>query len=497
LLQTTYHYFAPMKLSLSAKIVIGFLLLIVCSLVSFWVNLKLSSEVIRNSEFVSRSEVVIRNSANIHKIILDMQSSFRGFLLTENKIFLQPYTDRQQELAALFAEEKQLLKGSRRQLGRLEKAEKLHKQWLAYTNSLVEAKLKKRENKSSSEEYENLFAATLQKEVGKKITDSIDVVLKEFDKSEYSLRQKRRDKLNHSIDVSGKVTLMLLLVTISIGIVSVTYITLHLRHRIRSMVKLAESISQGKFDSVHDTANDELTSLSLSLNDMSGKLKKSFTELEAYAYVVSHDLKEPLRGMYNLAHWIEEDFGKEMPPLLQGYIDKLKGRIYRMESLIRGLLEYSRVGREPVINERVDTKELVVEIVEAIVPKEFLVKTKGLPVLITERIRLQQVFSNLIGNAVKYQGGKERGSIVISCKEARVHYQFTITDNGVGIEPEYHKKIFGLFQTLREKNQSESTGIGLSIVKKIIEDRKGQIWLRSEKGKGTSFFFTWPKEPLN
>ncbi len=482
-----------MKLSLSAKIVVGFLLLIICSLVSFWVNQKLSAEVIRNSEFVSSSESIIRNSANIHKIILDMQSSFRGFLLTDNKSFLQPYNERQKELSLLFEEEKELLKYAPTQLERLETVEKLHNRWIDYSGVLLEAKSKIKKGDITSSEYEKLFENTLEREVGRKITDSINMVLKAFDRNEYFIRQKRRDALANSISVSGKVTLVLTLITITIGVISATYVTLHLRQRIHSMVNLAESISRGRFESVSDTKNDELTQLSLSLNGMSEKLKKSFSELEAYAYVVSHDLKEPLRGMYNLTHWIEEDYGAEMPAEVRTYIDKLKGRIYRMESLIKGLLEYSRVGREPQAPERVNTKELVAEVVEAIVPEDFTVEMKKLPVFRTERIRLQQVFSNLIANAVKHHGGKEKGVILISCMDLGVYYQFTVADNGVGIAREYHEKIFGLFQTLREKNQSESTGIGLSIVKKIIEDKKGRIEVISGDGQGTSILFTWPK----
>ena len=116
-----------------------------------------------------------------------------------------------------------------------------------------------------------------------------------------------------------------------------------------------------------------------------------------------------------------------------------------------------------------------------------------MPVLFTEKIRLQQVFTNLISNAVKYHGGSN-GTVTVECVESDVHYKFSVSDNGVGIEPEYHEKIFKIFQTLREKNESESTGIGLAIVKKIIEDNKGNIKVISDKGKGARFEFTWPKE---
>jgi signal transduction histidine kinase len=162
-----------------------------------------------------------------------------------------------------------------------------------------------------------------------------------------------------------------------------------------------------------------------------------------------------------------------------------------MEDLIKGLLDYARI-REKSVPEETDVSKLVKEIVDSMVPRHFKMQIKKLPRIVTERFKLEQVFTNLISNAVKYTTN-QHPKIVISCKEKDEHYEFSVKDNGVGIEPEYHEKIFEIFQTLREKGGKESTGVGLAITKKILEDRHCTIHVNSFLGGGAEFIFTWPR----
>jgi light-regulated signal transduction histidine kinase (bacteriophytochrome) len=288
-----------------------------------------------------------------------------------------------------------------------------------------------------------------------------------------------------------------------IGLISAGYITRIISRRISSMVDLAERISKGEFKVIDDKENDELTKLSQSLNIMSITLYKNFTELEKqnreldqFAYVVSHDLKAPLRGLFNLFAWVEEDLGTELSESVKKYHEMMKDRIHRLESLIVGLLEYARIGREEKKIEKIDVQNILMEIKETIVPEKFKFTIKDkMPSIITEKIRLEQVFSNLISNAVKFHHGKT-GNIIIGCKDVGKYVEFSVTDDGIGIDPEYYDKIFVIFQTLRKKDERESTGIGLAIVKKIIDEQKGEIKVISEKGKGSTFIFTWPKKPI-
>jgi PAS domain S-box-containing protein len=224
-------------------------------------------------------------------------------------------------------------------------------------------------------------------------------------------------------------------------------------------------------------------------------LEKANKELDKFAYVVSHDLKAPLRAISNLATWIEEDIGDKFTEDTKGHFKMLKGRVVRMEALINGILDYSRADRIKSPNVNVDTNEMISEIIEMLIQDEVVEFNvmERMPVLYAEKMKLQQVFSNLISNAIKHND-KESARIQIAFKEESDFYQFSVSDNGPGIEPEFHDKIFVIFQTLKARDAFESTGVGLAIVKKIVEEAGGKIWVESELDKGTQFFFTWPKQ---
>jgi signal transduction histidine kinase len=174
----------------------------------------------------------------------------------------------------------------------------------------------------------------------------------------------------------------------------------------------------------------------------------------------------------------------------------LRGRVQRMEALIDGILQYSRAGRVGTDAERVDVAALLREIVELLAPPADvkIVLGREFPVLDTERVPLQQVFLNLIANAIKYS--QRAGAIVrVDAAVTDGTWTFSIADNGPGIAPEFHERIFGIFQTLEPRDKVEGTGIGLSVVKKIVESRGGRVILESAVGAGATFRFTWPERP--
>lgn len=223
-------------------------------------------------------------------------------------------------------------------------------------------------------------------------------------------------------------------------------------------------------------------------------LEKSNKELDQFAYIVSHDLKAPLRAISNLSEWLQEDLGDSLSDESKKNITMLRSRVVRMESLINGILEYSRVGRAEMPAESVDTFRLVSEVIELLTPPPHIKIeiTSEMPTLDAPRIMLLQVFSNLISNAIKYND-KEQGIIKIGSCEKEKEFEFSVEDNGRGIDPQYHEKIFVIFQTLQSRDKFESTGIGLTIVKRILHARGGQVRVESKPGEGSKFIFTWPK----
>ncbi|WNG14718.1 PAS domain-containing protein [Cystobacter fuscus] len=222
-------------------------------------------------------------------------------------------------------------------------------------------------------------------------------------------------------------------------------------------------------------------------------LERSNQDLDQFAYVASHDLKAPLRGIANLSQWIEDDLQEVMTAETREQMRLLRGRVQRMEALINGILDYSRAGRMRGRPERVDVGRLIMECVELLAPPEStqIEVAPGMPTMRTERVPLQQVFLNLLSNALKHAQGAEP-RIRVGVRPAEGFWEFSVEDNGPGIAPEYHERIWGLFQTLRARDEVENTGIGLSVVKKSVEARGGRAWLRSTPGQGATFLFTWP-----
>ncbi|ANW96912.1 PAS domain-containing sensor histidine kinase [Wenyingzhuangia fucanilytica] len=222
-------------------------------------------------------------------------------------------------------------------------------------------------------------------------------------------------------------------------------------------------------------------------------LAKSNESLQEYAHIVSHDLKSPLRSINALVAWIKEDNIENLDEMSVQNLVLIEKTLEKMEDLISDVLEYSSVGANLNLNQNVDVHHLVKELVEIIyVPENIHISIEeNLPIVMGDKVKLQQLFQNLLSNAIKFSD-KEIGKIIVSCTEMTTHYQFSVSDNGMGIEKEYFDKIFKIFHSLNKRK--DSSGIGLSIVKKIVELHHGNIWLESETGKGTTFYFTIKKE---
>lgn len=241
---------------------------------------------------------------------------------------------------------------------------------------------------------------------------------------------------------------------------------------------------------------EDLMTANLMLTNALEMLEQRNQELDQFAYVTSHDLKAPLRAIANLATWIEEDLGDRLPAENRTQFELLKSRVHRMEGLINGLLEYSRIGRTRQSTEAVDVGAMLAEIIDSLSPLgEFTIEiTSAMPVLRAKRVLLLQVFSNLITNAIKHHHRLD-GQVQVSARDLGDFYEFSVADDGPGIDPAYHHKIFAIFQTLRPRDDLESTGIGLSLVKKTVIAEGGNITLESDVDKGATFRFTWPEKP--
>jgi signal transduction histidine kinase len=230
------------------------------------------------------------------------------------------------------------------------------------------------------------------------------------------------------------------------------------------------------------------------LGQLTDALRQSNEDLDQFAYVASHDLKAPLRGIATISEWLEEDLGGDLPPQSQEHLERLRGRVKRMEGLIDGLLQYSRAGHHQEDPRDVNVGQVVEEVLDLLSPpQELQVEVaEDLPTLETEQFPLQQVLQNLLSNAIKHSNA-EKPRVQIGWEEAGEMVRIWVQDNGPGIDPRYHDKIWRIFLTLKARDEVEGTGIGLSLVKKLVERRGGRVWVDSRPGEGATFHFLWPK----
>lgn len=471
--------------------------------ITTYINYKQAEKVSENSEWFAQSTTIMRESNRFQRNILNMVSGMRGYLFSGENYFVQSYDSAAQENVKILEQLQAIIPDSSGQHVVLEELVKLNDQWmLDFAGPLIQAKKASTLSDSSLRAFNALYREKLIVGTEKNINRRLQQRFRDFSNFEYQLREARSQVLESSIKQTRTISFYLTTFSILLGFLISLFLAYRISTRIMAMVKMANTIASGNYE-VHtaDKGKDELSQLANSLNHMAEVLSENIRllqrkneELDQFAHIVSHDLKAPLRGIDNVITWIEEDHSTELPPKISEYIQLIKGRLLRAENMIRGILMYARVGKQNPEREYINLNVLLQDIAENLMirPGLKLEIQDGLPEIYSEKIPLQQVLSNLISNAIKYHD-KEQGYIKVYLRSSPDHYIFFVEDNGPGISKTYHEKIFVIFQTLQERDSFESTGVGLAIVKKILDDRKQRITVTSEPEHGTVFSFTWPK----
>jgi signal transduction histidine kinase len=488
-------------MKIAQLIFFGFLFILLLFSFTTWINYRQTEAVKDNTEFVTRSTSVVRQGNRFQRNLLNCVSSLRAYFLTNDRTFIQTYDSARQENTAILRE---LIAGAdTAQLASLNRIDALNQRWAAEFASVFASAHRTAPAGSDPAALRALYTSQFPIVSKGDVAEDLQQEIRRFINDEYARREVRKKQLAGSILHTRRVTFYLTLFSIITGFLIAGFLAYIISTRILHMVAMADTIAAGNYKVQVEPGRDELGRLAGSLNQMArvldtniSELKRKNAELDQFAHIVSHDLKSPLRGIGNVVSWIEEDHEAELSPKVKEYLGLIKGRLSRGESLIGGVLSYARVGREEQQPEPVSLIELLQEIIgnQEVKRNMTIELSPVLPVVYTERLPLFQIFSNLVGNAIKYNNNPQPRILVYHHELADL-YEFFVQDNGPGIAPAYHHKVFGIFQTLEEHADIESTGVGLAIVKKILDAHHESIRIDSEAGRGSVFSFTWKKTP--
>ena len=242
-------------------------------------------------------------------------------------------------------------------------------------------------------------------------------------------------------------------------------------------------------------ANQQLAEAKFELEIKLRQITAINHELNNFANAASHDLKSPLRGIDQLATWIQEDLQDVLDADTSAHLRLMRSRISRMDSLLDDLLAYSQVGRNEEDVVEIDTLKLVEDVYDLSAgPTQIKLVTDNLPIIKTKKAPLELVLRNLIGNAIKHHE-KATGTVTVSARRLETAFEFIVQDDGPGIAPEHQQRVFVMFQTLNPRDKVEGSGMGLAMVQKAIELMGGSISLKSDGEHGSMFCFTWPDVP--
>ena len=415
---------------------------------------------------IDRSETTLVETNNLLQQLSSAETGVRGYVITNQSDFLKPYNLAVANVPNCLEKLKDLHKNTVQHQD-VQKIATLIEQELALLAQIID---------STQSEITSLGANNPLTQSQQKISEVENTANAFISQEQNNLRQQRQELFE--VREQSNLAFWSTAVISLFSFLTALYLFNLLEQELYSKQQILRSRAV------------ELADLNQVLATTNHTLKERNLELDRFSHVVSHDLKAPLRGISNLSDWIEEELADKLTEDAQKYLYLQRERIGRMENLIDGLLKYAKVGKQNVTVETVDVRQLLAEVIDSIAPpSEFAIAiTDKMPVIVTQRLYLEQVFSNLISNGIKHHPRLD-GKITISVREQEHFYEFTVADDGAGIAPMAQKKVFDIFNTLN-KNKS-NTGVGLAIVKKIVEERGGKISLESEVGKGASFRFQW------
>lgn len=394
-----------MKLVTKIYLAFGFIMLVLTFVTA---SFMLQSSIVKEDvTHAIDSAEILRLSEVIEKAIIDAETGVRGFQISDNEAFLEPFYKGQRDYEATYPQLMALVR-TQTQVERLTAIDTTFDHWLnSFAYQAIELQRQALLSREGDAAYEAFRVNVVRAGIGRKIMDNVREQIATFEKQETYLKEARMKEMNSSLRLTENLSIALTVVCLIVGFFIIQVLVKAIRQRLLTMANMASEISEGDFSvRIQDERNDEISIVSSSLNVMAqhletsfNNLKKTNSELDQFAYVVSHDLKAPLRAINSLAEWIEEDLGTDLEPDVLRNLELMRGRVLRMENLINGILDYSRIGRQELPKQHFSTFQLVSELVDSLAPASHVQVniSDSLPALTAEHILLQQVFE--IGRA--------------------------------------------------------------------------------------------------
>jgi signal transduction histidine kinase len=430
------------------------------------------------SERVNRSQQILQKLENILSSVTDAETGQRGYLLTGRESYLEPYN------LAINTVDRQIAA-----LKTLAVTDPPQQQQLFILEPLIAkkfAELQKTISLRRNKEFEAAIQVVLTDQ-GKELMDRIRTALQQLQGQQY---EQLQTWLKQKQEEAQRVQLMFV-----VGIV-LNLMAFYLVYRAIQQEMTERRQAEASLRQLHEQLEAKVQERTAELKEANTNLLYSNRELEQFAYVASHDLQEPLRAVNSYAQLLGRKYQGNLDAKADKYLGYIMEGATRMQQLINDLLDFSRVGTRGKELKPTACEAILSRVLEnlqvAIAESQVLVTHDPLPTVMGDETQLNQLFQNLIANAIKFRR-EEPPRVHVSTEQRENEWVFGVRDNGIGMEPEYFDRIFTIFQRLHSRAEYPGTGIGLAVCKKIVERHGGRIWVESELGVGTTFYFTIPQ----
>ncbi|NME71051.1 CHASE3 domain-containing protein [Flammeovirga aprica] len=507
------------NINITTQILIGFAIVTASVILSIYISHNNSNKIIKSADWVIQTQKVLTQLGNIEALLVDLETGQRGYLITGKIEYLDPFIRSKKIIYQELNSIRELTSDNSNQTIRIDSLK-----------SIVDKKIEELDLTIYLRKNSGFEAAKeiVDNDSGKMFMDQIRTQIKAIEREELLLLAVRSTKPEKIKKTTFSLLVSLFAFTTFIIIIVFSFIYRSINKPIKSMTEGLEQVAKGDLDyKFNIKSGNEFGMLALFIESVLLELKETIVskneleseiilrkqvekdlniikinlenrnkELEQFTYITSHDLQEPINSLISFSDLLKDEKCK-MSEIGQKSIDVISESSYRMRDLIKELLEYSRIGNKPNETE-IDIETLIsdlkIDLQSLVDKKQASITYIGKPLKIKgHKFDLIKLFQNLIVNALKYNKENTPPIVTINSEEQLDNYQFSVTDNGIGIEENHFDKIFKIFQRLHTRNMYSGTGIGLAHCQKVVELHNGKIWLTSEVGEGSTFYFTIAK----